>query len=316
LAFGGEPEELPFDLRHRRGAITYSLMEIDDPSVEEKRTALVKELAAALKTNLAAPREDRMIKNPQPVLSLEASEEMPAVALIEQNATLEGIRTLADIMNETPVQSKADQAKPESAFQIPIYEDIFSGPRTRRRPFREWTEEELDGYNKRVQRYYERYTEYLEAAKQHDLHLQRAITVKLVLANRGTLSATDVRSSIQFPPGVLAYEDGALPMPPKPPSPPPFAPNGFSTTTVVQSGYSWNPEPRRTASRIADDHKSVVFRTSKLQHHYQQGFDSFTLLFSSKDDIKSFDAEYYITTDQLPTPQKGKLHFEVELSGR
>jgi hypothetical protein len=89
LAFGGEPEELPFDLRHRRGAITYSLMEIDDPSVEEKRTALVKELAAALKTNLAAPREDRMIKNPQPVLSLEASEEMPAVALIEQNATLE-----------------------------------------------------------------------------------------------------------------------------------------------------------------------------------------------------------------------------------
>ncbi|MGF6997389.1 hypothetical protein [Paraburkholderia sp. GAS32] len=316
LAFGGEPEELPFDLRHRRGAITYSLMEIDDPSVEDKRTALVQELAAALKTNLAAPREDRMIKNPQPVLSLEASEEMPAVALVEQNATLEGIRTLADIMNETPVQSKADQAKPESAFQIPIYEDIFSRPRTRRKPFREWTEEELDGYNKRVQRYYERYTEYLEAVKQHGLHLQRAITVKLVLANRGTLSATDVRSCIQFPPGVLAYEDGALPMPPEPPSPPPFVPNGFSTTTVVQSGYSWNPEPHRTASRIANDHKSVVFHTSKLQHHYQQGFDSFTLLFSSKDDIKSFDAEYYITTDQLPTPQKGKLHFEVELSGR
>lgn len=317
LAFGGRPEELPFDLRHRRGAITYSLTSPDDSSLEKKRTTLVNQLAEALKVNLTAPREDRMFKNPLPVLSLKTSEEMPAVVFVQQNATLKGIRTLADIKTETPVRSKADQTKPGLADHIPIYDGSLFGlrHRARNKPFREWTQEEFDGYNKQVQLYYERYAAYLEAAREHSLLLQRAVIVKLVLENRGTRPTTDVRSRLSLPPGVLVYENDDLPTPPVPPSPPSLAPYGVSNAEIVQRVHSSYTALFKETTRIADDHKSIDFRISKLQHHYHQEFNSFTLLLNSEHGIKGFEVEYYITTDELPTPQKGKLRFEVELSG-
>lgn len=59
LAFGGEPEEMPFDLRHRRGAITYHLENAKDPSIDKIRKDLVKQLVAAITTNLAAREKTR-----------------------------------------------------------------------------------------------------------------------------------------------------------------------------------------------------------------------------------------------------------------
>ncbi len=318
LAFGGRPEDLPFDLRHRRGAITYSLENADDPSLEKKRKALVEQLAGALRINLEAPREDRMIKNPLPALSLEASDKMSEVALIQQNSTLEGIPSLADIKAKTPVKSKASQTKSESSPQFSVFEfiqPIGIGSRQERvKSFIEWTQEELEGYNKRVQQYHDRYATYLEAAKEHRLLLQRTIVVELVVVNSGTRPATDVRSSISFPPEILIYEHDDLPKPPAPPSPPPFAPHGVSNATVVHSSHSHFGSFLDKSHRIADDHRSIDVQLSKLQHGYSKTFSSFTLLLASKHDIKSFDADYYITADELPLTKKGKLRFEVKQS--
>jgi len=315
LAFGGEHEELPFDLRHRRGAITYALESIDDPLIEKTRRTLIKELTAALKTNLAAPREDRMIRNPQPDLTLETTGDMPQVTVVEQNATVEGIRTLEEIMAATPVRSEADQVKPEASFDWPIYQDIFSRGRTRPKAFREWTQDELDGYNKKVHRYYEAYTQYLEDVKQHCLWMQRSITVKLIVANGGTLPATDVTAHIDLPPEVLAYDTEALPPPPEPPNPPYFAPYGHGSMTRVHSPEISVYEPRK-ALKIAEDHRSIEFRSQKIQHRYGHPLPPFTLLFSSVHDVKSFDAEYLITADEVRILTKKKLRFEVQLSGR
>ncbi|WP_306607239.1 hypothetical protein [Azonexus sp.] len=317
LAFGGRPEELPFDLRHRRGAITYSLASNEDPSLEKERTTLVNQLAAALKLNLEAPREDKKFKNLRPVLTLEASDEMPAVSLVQQNASLEGVPTLADIETQTPVRSNADQTKAGSTFDfsLHIFDPIGVASRARIKPFREWTQEELDGYNERVQYYYEQYATYIKAVKEHRLLLQRAIIVKLVAVNRGTLPANDVRSHLSFPSGVLVYENDDLPKPPAPPTPPPFAPYGVSHMGIVQAVHRSFANILTGTPRIADDRSSIVFETQKLQHGYQKAFPSFTLLLSSQHDIKGFEADYYITTDELPTQVTGKLHFEVEISG-
>lgn len=316
LTFGGRPEELPFDLRHRRGAITYSLASKENPAYDKEQKTLITQLAAALKVNLEAPREDRKIKNPLPALALEASEEMPEVALIRQNATLEGIRTLSEIKVETPVKSKADQAKASSALQTPMYVVPFPGMGSRERikPFREWTQGELDGYNRRVEQYYEQYAAYLDAVKEHSLMLQRAICAKLVLVNRGTRPGTDVRSRLSFPPGVLVYEDDDLPKPPERPSPPPFAPHGIINIATAQYGQSPYMGLLEKPSRIANDHGSIEFMISKLQHHYLSNLSSFTLLLRSENDITSFDADYVITNDESPYPQKGKLRFEVKPS--
>jgi hypothetical protein len=228
LAFGGTPEELPFDLRHRRGAITYTIADIKDPSKEKVRKGLVKELANALKTNLAAPREEQIIRNPLPLLSIERGDEMPNISSIRQDARLDDVPTLAEIMAETPVKTKADQNLPPSPF-----EDILLGPldiySRRPKPFRQWTEEELVGYNQTVQRYYKRYEKYLDELKEYKLLRQRSIVMHLDIENDGTKPATDVRGTITFPAGFHIYENDELPHPPVRPAPPKFAPPGSTS---------------------------------------------------------------------------------------
>lgn len=55
LAFGGGPQDLPFDLRHRRGAISYKLSKTDDETRrKEVLAALSTDLADALRLDLAA----------------------------------------------------------------------------------------------------------------------------------------------------------------------------------------------------------------------------------------------------------------------
>jgi hypothetical protein len=155
-------------LRHRRGAITFRLDNAKDPAIEKTRKDLVKQLVAALKTNLAAPREDQLIRNPMPALSVVATEDIPKVLVVQQEVQLNDVPSLADIMTKTPLRTKEQQKDPASPFEgffQPI--DIF--PRRRVKPFREWTEEELEGYNKRVQWYYDSYKTYLEQLKEYRL---------------------------------------------------------------------------------------------------------------------------------------------------
>jgi hypothetical protein len=315
LAFGGEHEELPFDLRHRRGAITYTLASTNDPSLAKTRNRLIDELTVALKINLAAPREDRMIRNPLPALTLRKAEAMPEVAVVPQNVTSEGIPTLEEIMAETPVRSEADQATSRPPVQLPVYHDIFSRPGVRPKPFREWSPKELDGYNRQVHRYYEEYRQYLDDVLEHRLLLQRAIPVRLSVVNSGTLPATDVTAYIKLPAGVLAYIEGTLPIAPEPPRPPVMALHMSSALTTVHSPEISMFEPRK-ALTIADDHRLVEFRTGKIQHHYHQPIKSFMLLFKTAHDVKSFDAEYEITANELPYPRKDILHFEVDMRVR
>ncbi|BDU18103.1 hypothetical protein [Lysobacter auxotrophicus] len=63
--YGGKPEDLPFDLRHRRGAITYRLRTTDGDEVAcTVREQLVADLTAALQVNLqsALSRRDQQVE--------------------------------------------------------------------------------------------------------------------------------------------------------------------------------------------------------------------------------------------------------------
>lgn len=234
LAFGGKPEELPFDLRHRRGAITYHLNE-KDPAIEQVQKDLVKQLVAAIKTNLAAPREDQLIRNPMPALSVVPTESTPKVLVVkQQEGQMSDVPSLLDVMTKTPLKTKAQQKKPTSSFAALFRPPISAFEHRRNKPFEEWTEEELAGYNKRVQQYYDSYKAYLEQLKEHRLLRQRAVTIKLAVSNQGTKPATDVRVKVTFPDGVLVYEDDALPKAPDRPSPPPFVPHGVAHFTTLQ----------------------------------------------------------------------------------
>lgn len=315
LAFGGKPEDLPFDLRHRRGAITFTLHTTEDKAYEKQMKLLVKQLVNALKVNLEAPREDRMVRNPRPVLSLRAGKGMPCAWIVEQSVNLDDLPSIDDIKIATSIKSKNDMVKSEFSFADSIFgAPIGMGFPKRLKPFNEWNQEELDGYNSQVLNYYEKYKAYLEAVKEHRLLRQRTIEVKVEVANSGTLPASDIRSSISFPPNVLVYESDNLPSPPVPPLAPPLAPYGHRTVTIVQSGNSYFAELLEKPTRIGDDHQSIKFRLPKVQQDHYIEFRPFTLLFPSVLDIKSFDANYYITADELPLRTNGIMTFEVKLA--
>lgn len=310
LAFGGKPEELPFDLRHRRGAITYHLENAKDPAVEKIRKGLVNQLTAALKTNLAAPREEQVMRNPMPVLSVKPTKGMPEILTIQQEAHLHDVPSLADIMAKTPLRTKAQQQVPASPF-----EDLRLGPidpfqRNRIKPFREWTKEELAGYNKRVQWYYDSYAKYLEQLKEYRLLRQRAVKMELAVANLGTRPATDVWAKLTFPDGVLVYEDDDLPKAPTEPSPPPLAPHGVGNATIFQGAQpysSFAPPPR-----IGDDHRYIEFRTEKISQGFAYTIRSFTVLMSTREDVRPFEIGYQVAADELPRQATGSLYFEVK----
>jgi hypothetical protein len=310
VAFGGKPEELPFDLRHRRGAITYRLDSVSHPFRDKVRKDLVKQLVAALKTNLAAPREDQLIRNPMPLLSVERSDDMPNVLDIPQAVQLEGVTSLAEIMAKTPVKTQADQRAPASPF-----EDISLGSldifrRGRVKPFREWTKEELEGYNQQVRWYYERCKKYLEEVKEHNFLLQRTLAMRLVLVNRGARPATDAWAEITFSEGILVYENDDLPKLPPAPRPPAFAPNG-SSSAIIQTGQPY-AEFLNKPPRITDDRTSLTFRTGKIQQGHQVSIKTFTVVMDNKEDIHSFEAVYHVGADELPRKTTGELYFEVK----
>lgn len=309
LAFGGKPEELPFDLRHRRGAITYRLDSAKDSAIKRIRKDLVKQLVAALKTNLAAPREEQLIRNPMPALSVVATEDVPEVLVVQQKVQLNDVPSLADIMTKTPLRTKEQQKDPPSPFESFQPFDMFQPRRVKQ--FREWTEEELEGYNKCVQWYYDRYKTYLEQLKEYRLLRQRAVSIRLAIANRGTRPATDVWAKITFPDGILVYEDDDLPKAPDQPTPPLLEPYGGKNVAILrpaQFDTSFLNEP----PRIADDHKSVTFQTDKTPQGFQRLFKSFTIVMRNQADIRSFEVSYQIAADELPRQTTGNLYFEVQ----
>lgn len=308
LAFGGKPEELPFDLRHRRGAITYRLDGAKDPAIEKIRRDLVKQLVAALKTNLAAPREDQLIRNPMPALSVVATEDIPKVLVVKQEVQLNDVPSLADIMTKTPLRTKEQQKDPASPIEGVLPFDIFQ--RRRVKPFKEWTEKELEGYNKRVQWHYDSYKTYLEHLKEYRLLLQRAVRIRLAVANQGTRPASDVWAKVTFPDGIQVYEDDDLPKAPDQP-PPPLEPYEINHHAILRHA-PFDTSYLKKPPRIADDHKSIIFQTKKTQQGFQTLFTSFTIVMSTQADIRSFEVSYQIAADELPEQTTGDLYFEVQ----
>lgn len=308
LAFGGKPEELPFDLRHRRGAITYRLDSAKDPAIEKIRKCLVKKLVTALKTNLAVPREEQLIRNPMPALSVVAAKDSPKVWVIQQKVQLNDVPSLADIMARTPLRTKEQQKDP-----LPLVEDfqpfsMYMFQPEHIKPFREWTEEELGMYNKRVQGYYDRYQTYLEQIKEHRLRQQRTVSIRLAVQNLGTRPATDVRAKITFPDGILIYEDDDLPRAPHQPTPPSLGPNKINDIRISSLNTPFLERP----SHIADDHKSIMFKRNKIQHGLETFITSFKIVMSTQADIRSFEVSYQIAADELPRQITGNLCFEVQ----
>lgn len=320
-AEGAKLSKLPFDLRHWRAPVVYTLRKgADDCS----RSAVASELKDALKARIVpglkiaevAKRADRRRTHRSPEFMLKIDGDNGERHPITQTLREEpNIPTADDVRRQTP-KLAMPAYDPSAALTIAARSGLRGLPGFKRtRPISEWTADEVAAHNRLIEDYYAEYDAYLQARRNWRLLLLRTFKVDLVLANVGTATATDIDVDIVFPEGIVLY-DNDLPTEPKAPKSPEERP------MTVGVGYARHMEemvnlPRLTAhlarsTIVHPKERRVSFETGQLKHNLQAAFDSIILSFATASDIRSFDADYVVTANEPIEPIKGRLHFAIE----
>lgn len=323
-AEGAALKNLPFDLRHWRGPVTYALTR---DATDDKRGAVAEELKndlrrvidPGLKAAAKAFKEKKRKALRAPDLAVALAAEKGGPFVISQRVEDQdlGVPPLQAIQLQTPF------------LDIPKLDPIFDGPDiasrirsrsmipaafSRPKPIEHWTKQEKEGFNRGVERYYAEYQSYLEAVAEHARLESRSIEVNLVLHNVGTLPATNIDVEITFPEGIILHGDeGGPPERPTPPATPELVPPG--TAIVRQTPFELPNISANSQRSMSFDSggRRVHVRRSDLKHHMQVSFAVFIVSFATREEIRSFQAEYLITANESVDPVRGTIEFDVEL---
>ncbi len=317
-AQGASLAQLPFDLRHWRGPVTYRLAGGATRGVlleESKR--LADELLLRIKPGLVLAQHIRQqndrILNRRPELSLRHTLGSEPPHLVVSSTPEVAVRPLEEIKSETPLLDLPKFDPPVSALGFPrggIYAQ-FAPPK----PVSQWTREETAGYNSFVKAYYSAYEGYLKQEAGYQALLARTFEVQLILDNRGTLSATKIDAQVLFPDGIVIYEnEDTFPSRPKPPSPPALRPasSSFAHAEPTPFDSSALSAYRPRSTYVYPEERRVEFTSDELKHNHSAAFDTFVVSFATEADTRSFEASYSITAKEPIDPIKGTVRFVVE----
>ena len=186
---GAALRHLPFDLRHWRAPVTYSLgKDATEEQQLEVAAALKDELRERIEPSLTVAertmREDRRRIDRAPDLRVELDRACGAGPIyVSQQVKSLGVKSLDEIKKEVPLHPVS------SAFAA-----------------RAQLSAALD-YNRSVESYYQKYSKYLDKVTDYVRLTMRVVEIKLLLANRGTLPATNIDVDIALPSGLVPYND-------------------------------------------------------------------------------------------------------------
>jgi hypothetical protein len=323
-AEGAALKNLPFDLRHWRAPVTYSLAR--DAS-EEKKTEVAEQLkenlrrviVPGLKAAAKAFREEKRRVQRAPELTVELDPEHKGPFLISQVVKDLGVPSLNEIRAEHPL---LPIPKPDQMLGGPIFPSRVGASSAfaiigRPKPVEQWTREEKVGFNKLREHYYREYQAYLEAIADYIRLAKRTISVNLILVNTGTLPASDIDLEIIFPEGIVLHDEEGFPERPSPPSPPPLEPPP-SVAIARQLPIelpSLRPALTRSTSFFPLERR-VHARLGNLKHNHQYELEEFFISFATPHDVGSFEADYVITANELIDPIHGTIQFDAELVDR
>jgi hypothetical protein len=321
-AEGAELKKLPFDLKHWRAPIVYSLRKGDD---EDRREAVAAELKTTLKTRIlpglklaeGAMREDRRRTHRQPEFSVKIDSDDQGALPITQVLREDILGpSLDDIRRQTPKLATSSARAFSHVGSLAGIRGLGLSGIGKPRPVSEWTADEVATHNQLIDQYYVEYGTYLKAIRNWCLLVQRTFEVNLVLENVGTATGTSIDVDIHFPAGVILYNEGDFPKKPLAPKPPEERPMtaGIAYARAVSPHFDM---PRFThhnvpTTRIDPAERRVSFSTTQLKHHCTAALDSFVVSFATADDIGSFNADYVVTANEPIDPIEGRLQFDIE----
>lgn len=205
-AEGASLRYLPFDLRHWRAPVSYSL---NRDASEERRAEVKNELKASLLDRIVPSlavaakqqNEDRRRTQRAPVLSLQLDDDTRQQMNITQKIKSLEVLSLDQTKRIAPLLPlpylppfPGSSGLPQAVRSIPSLANFGIV-----RPKSEWSRQEIETYNGLIGSFYERYEKFLDNLRESIRLRQRTIKVSMVLCNTGTSPATKLSVEIRIP---------------------------------------------------------------------------------------------------------------------
>lgn len=174
------------------------------------------------------------------------------------------------------------------------------------------SKEQRDIYNLKREKYLSEFKVYLETLYDYELLYKQSLNIKTLIKNSGTIPATCIDIHFILPKNLFIIEKKAFPVRPKKPS----APQKPSSLIDMKIDYGlrhslFGVEVKHInyfeGIEKIDLKNSIDIHVDRLKHLYTKNLDEYLILFSSYEEIKSFDIKYIITADNLPVENGGYL---------
>lgn len=322
-AEGGDFRKLPFDLKHWRAPASFRLRRDADANT---RAEVAAELQATLKVRIVPGlkkaerlmREDHRQAHREPRLAVTIEQEEAGPYRISQTPRNLGVPTLETVREATPVLPLSTAAPDPLDLRMRRTSLSSLTGLGREPPVSEWTAEEVQGYNRRVEAFYSDYEAFLTERMAWQRLTLRTFALEFVLENAGTAPATSIDVDLQFPDGVIIYDHDHELKPPTPPEPPAkrAVPIGVTIIRPQHRALDFNAFtrgiPRSTV--IFPEEGRVQYCMSELKHRHQSSLDRIMVSFATSEDINAFEVAYVITAREPIDPIEGRVRFEVERS--
>lgn len=317
-AEGAKLDHLPFDLRHWRGPVTYSLHK--DASDETRQRVFIdlkEQLRARIMPSLlaAAGARIRELEEQQrgPKITVRSAHIGPVKKENDEEA---GVRTLAEIKVATPLigEVSAQPVTQRSILLTPAWSELFSDPLSR------WTPEQIQTYNNEVESYYGAYATYLVEQGEYDALFKHSYELCFDIHNDGTLPATGMTVSLSFPDAIGIFrlegydEDVLFPPPPERPRPP--SRDRLGLGSHLWRGLSASSRPILPIGvfdelEIFRDQQRIEYSVRELMHHDKTDTGRFIITLPEVAQPAEINVDYTIRARELPQPVTGR--FAVKL---
>lgn len=225
----------------------------------------------------------------------------------------------AEFMRKETQINRRDYPFYKKKADLSKFEQIALSPLTR------VSDESVEAYNIKLQRYYNQYDEYLEELYKHNIYLTSCLEIELILNNVGTSPAEDIDIHLHFPDGfelTKKLEKGpALPDPP-------FKPKSFWDMSpyvgfvghsehfpIINNNYQIHNindnKPRLTKIEKTNSY-DVEFKLKRLKHNLSIPLPKLFACFSLPIDMMSFCIDYTLIIGNVPEKGIGKLHINIK----
>ena len=184
----------------------------------------------------------------------------------------------------------------------------------------EITPESIDEYNRKLDLFYNDYKTFILEKLLYITKISLTYKLEFILVNNGNALAKNVKIRFHFPDGFELSENTYDLVKPTPPTPPYFD-NGlnfsFGLSNFLSShnsyipniDYSKLPKPNVGGFRIKKTNSfDVECNVRELMHTYNDSLDELYISFKNYDEVKSFNFDYYVISENMPRQTEGQLN--------